>query len=110
MPADHRNESRKSMAGRRLAAGGAWQDPPMLFPFLRSFASGRVQELAGHKIRRGRNHSRPAASPGYAVFSPLRARQTYLVDSRGEIVQPGDTPHPPLSVYLRDDGKLLRGA
>ncbi|NOT30241.1 MAG: hypothetical protein HOP15_07325 [Planctomycetes bacterium] len=52
--------------------------------------------------------SDPRAAAGYVLFSPLRARKTYLIDVHGEVLHTWDSPHPPLSVYLLDDGTLLR--
>jgi hypothetical protein len=57
---------------------------------------------------RGVVHQKPGAAEGYVLFSPLRARNTYLIDAAGKVVHTWDSPHPPLSVYLLDDGTLLR--
>src|SRR5688572_31561683 len=57
---------------------------------------------------RGLRVSEPGAANGYVLFSPLRARKTYLIDSAGAGLHYWDSPHPPLAVYLLDDGTLLR--
>ncbi len=57
---------------------------------------------------RGLRLAKPGASEGPVLFSPLRARNTYLIDARGEVLHTWDSPHPPLSVYLLGDGTLLR--
>ena len=57
---------------------------------------------------RGLRVQRPGAAEGYVLFSPLRARKTHLIDSAGNVLHTWDSPHPPLSVYLLDDGTLLR--
>jgi len=57
---------------------------------------------------RGLRRSQPGAAEGYVLFSPLRSRKTFLIDSAGEVRHTWDSPHPPLSVYLLDDGTLLR--
>jgi hypothetical protein len=51
----------------------------------------------------------PGAAPGYVLFSPLRSRKTFVIDRKGTVVHAWDSPHPPLAVYLLDDGTLLRG-
>jgi arylsulfotransferase ASST len=66
------------------------------------------QAPAAPSPERGLRVSKPEAAPGYVLFSPLRSRKTFLVDTRGETVHSWDSPHPPLSVYLLDDGTLLR--
>lgn len=59
-------------------------------------------------LERGLKRSEAGAAPGYVLFSPLRARKTFLIDARGEVVHEWDSPQPPLSVYLLGDGTLLR--
>ena len=71
------------------------------------FASVQAPEEA--KPERGLRVSDPAAAPGYVLFSPLRARKTHLTDGQGNVLHTWDSPHPPLAVYLLDDGTLLRG-
>jgi len=49
------------------------------------------------------------AFEGYTLFCPLRSTSTYLVDMDGEAVHEWKSDHTPgNSVYLMDDGTLLR--
>ena len=53
--------------------------------------------------------SEPQASPGYTLFAPLTERTTYLIDHRGDVVHRWEhDTRPGLSVYLLEDGSLLR--
>ena len=48
-------------------------------------------------------------SPGLTLFQPMASNVTYLVDSAGTVVQSWPAPgNPGLSVYLLDNGNLLR--
>jgi hypothetical protein len=58
---------------------------------------------------RGLRVDEPEAAPGYVLFSPLRSPKTFLLDRQGEVRHSWDSPHPPLAVYLLEDGTLLRG-
>ena len=52
-----------------------------------------------------------AAAPGYVLFSPLLSTATYLIDKNGRVVHAWDGDFAPgASVYLLDDGHLLRPA
>ena len=52
-----------------------------------------------------------AAAPGYVLFSPLLSTATYLIDKNGKVVHAWDGDFAPgASVYLLDDGHLLRPA
>lgn len=51
----------------------------------------------------------PGTAPGYVLFSPLQSPTTFLIDTAGTTVHRWESPHPPLSVYLLEDGTLLRG-
>jgi hypothetical protein len=57
---------------------------------------------------RGMKLSTAGAADGFVLFSPIRSRKTFLIDRAGEIRHSWDSPHPPLSVYLQNDGTLLR--
>ena len=47
--------------------------------------------------------------PGYTLFAPIRSTTTYLVDVGGRVVHSWESDHRPgLSVYLLEDGRLLR--
>ncbi|MFT7487438.1 MAG: hypothetical protein ACI9F9_003299 [Candidatus Paceibacteria bacterium] len=52
-----------------------------------------------------------APAPGLLLISPLKDQSTYLLDAQGEIAHRWDLDLPPgNSVYLMDDGDLLRCA
>ena len=51
------------------------------------------------------------SSPGYVLFSPLLSPTTYLIDKGGRVVHEWEGAFPPgASVYLLDNGHLLRPA
>ena len=51
------------------------------------------------------------ATPGYTLFAPLSSDVTYLIDLDGEIVHSWAAEwHPGNSVYLMDDGRMLRAS
>jgi hypothetical protein len=51
------------------------------------------------------------AFTGYTLVTPLRSTRTHLVDMQGEVVHTWESAYPPgNSVYLQDDGTLLRSA
>lgn len=55
--------------------------------------------------------SKPGASPGYVLYAPLMSDTTYLIDSDGLVVHRWIGRYGPEgSVYLLDNGHLLRGA
>jgi hypothetical protein len=58
---------------------------------------------------RGLRVSEPGAFAGYTLFAPIRSGKTFLVDMDGKEVHVWESEHPPLAVYLREDGSLLRG-
>ena len=50
------------------------------------------------------------ATPGYVMFSPLKASETYLVNGDGEVVHIWESEFGPSGwVYLKENGNLLRG-
>ncbi len=50
-----------------------------------------------------------AALDGYTLFAPMSDSNTYLIDNCGRLVQQWTSAYPPgLSVYLQEDGLLLR--
>jgi hypothetical protein len=50
-----------------------------------------------------------APSDGYTLFAPLRSNTTFLIDMEGEVAHRWESERPPgQSVYLLDDGCLLR--
>ncbi len=53
----------------------------------------------------------PASYDGYTLFAPIQATTTYLIDNLGRQVHAWENPYPPgQSVYLLEDGSLLRTA
>ena len=51
------------------------------------------------------------AFDGYTLFSPLGSRNVYLIDMYGRVVNTWELEYPPgNSVYLLEDGTLLRAA
>lgn len=67
-----------------------------------------AQAPAAPPLERGLRVDRPEAAPGYVLFAPLRSLTTFVIDHAGTVVHSWKSPHPPLSVYLLDDGTLLR--
>jgi hypothetical protein len=59
---------------------------------------------------RGLRVSTPAAFRGYTLLAPLSSKFTYLVDMEGREVHRWESAHGPSSVYLLDDGSILRHA
>jgi hypothetical protein len=60
---------------------------------------------------RGLTHRSDGAWEGYTLFAPLRSTSTYLIDMDGEVVHQWASEHRPgNSVYLLDNGHLLRAA
>lgn len=51
------------------------------------------------------------AEPGYVIYAPLLSDTTYLVDANGAVVHTWKSDYSPSgTVYLLDNGNLLRGA
>lgn len=57
---------------------------------------------------RGVLASTDAAAPGFVLFSPLSSGTTYLLDRDARIVHTWESEYAPHSLYLLDDGSLLR--
>lgn len=51
---------------------------------------------------------RPEAADGYTLFSPLLSDTSYLIDRKGQVVHLWKTSYAASSLYLLDDGHLLR--
>ena len=63
------------------------------------------------ETQRGVAFASEASDTGYTLFTPLKSKNTYLVDARGEIVHTWASDHTPgNSVYLLPDGSVLRCA
>jgi len=61
-------------------------------------------------VPRGLRLNTGAALPGYTLIAPLTSHHTYLLDLDGQPVQRWTSEHAPSSVYLLDDGSILRTA
>jgi hypothetical protein len=60
---------------------------------------------------RGEGRRMDGSCQGYILFSPLLSTKTYLIDSDKNVVHTWDSEFPPgVSVYLCDNGNLLRTA
>lgn len=59
---------------------------------------------------RGLRLSAPGSFEGYTLFAPLASRFTVLVDMEGRDVHRWTSEYGPSSVYLLDDGSILRHA
>ncbi|MFG0319030.1 MAG: aryl-sulfate sulfotransferase [Planctomycetota bacterium JB042] len=65
--------------------------------------------LAQDEAPRGLIRNEPGALDGYTLFTPLRGRETHLIDMEGEIVATWESEWlPGQSVYLLPNGNLLR--
>jgi hypothetical protein len=59
--------------------------------------------------QRGLLSSKRGAAEGYVLFNPILSSTAYLVDTEARVVHTWTTPLPPgVSVYLLDNGSLLR--
>lgn len=60
--------------------------------------------------KRGVRLNTDAAFAGYTLYAPLRETTTYLINMKGDVVHSWPSKYTPgQSVYLLDDGSLLRG-
>ncbi len=59
---------------------------------------------------RGIRVNEPGASSGYVLFTPLTTTSTYLIDRDGQVVHTWKSDLAPGTVYLLDNGNLLRTA
>ncbi|MSU64289.1 MAG: hypothetical protein EXS31_18190 [Pedosphaera sp.] len=51
------------------------------------------------------------AEPGYVIYAPLLGDMTYLIDAKGIVVHTWKSDYAPAgTIYLLDNGNLLRGA
>ncbi|HUP22151.1 MAG TPA: aryl-sulfate sulfotransferase [Thermoanaerobaculia bacterium] len=71
-------------------------------------ASDFTEFVATDPEARGLRLARRGAAPGYVLFSPLISGTSYLVDAAGQVVHTWDSDFAPLSLYLLDNGNLLR--
>lgn len=69
-----------------------------------------MRNFARLGMPRGLLNKTDAATPGYVMFTPLKASETYLVDTDGEVVHIWESEFGPSGwVYLKENGNLLRG-
>jgi hypothetical protein len=72
---------------------------------------GYVGELSAARTTIGLIRNGDSSFPGYTLFSPLQSRMTYLIDNKGRLIHTWHSQyHPGLSVYLLENGDLLRTA
>ena len=57
---------------------------------------------------RGLITSTEATAPGYVLYSPLSSGNTYLLDTEARAVHRWESDYAPHSLYLLEDGSLLR--
>ncbi|MAT82217.1 MAG: arylsulfotransferase (ASST) [Phycisphaerae bacterium] len=70
-------------------------------------ASGSTTALGERTV--GILQHEPGAFPGYTLFAPLNGYTTYLIDNDGRVVNQWESDYlPGVSVYLLEDGSLLR--
>ena len=84
----------------------------LAFPALAQERGNRPERPERPKqTKRGVTFTSKAADSGFTLFTPLKSKNTYLVDARGEIVHTWASEHTPgNSVYLLPDGSVLRCA
>ena len=84
-----------------------WNDVSSLDTALR----GYVVELSAESTTIGLLQNDTNACVGYTLFQSSRSRFTYLIDNKGRLVHSWYSPYlPALSIYLLEDGNLLRTA
>jgi hypothetical protein len=84
-----------------------WNDVSSLDTALR----GYVVELSAESTTIGLLQNDTNTCVGYTLFQPSRSRFTYLIDNKGRLVHSWYSPYlPALSIYLLEDGNLLRTA
>jgi len=73
-----------------------------------SSATETTEDIADEPPR-GLLIKEPSVSAGYVLFSPLLSGVTYLIDNDGQVVHTWESDYAPgVSVYLLDNGHLLR--
>ena len=65
-------------------------------------------EDAEAPVPRGLQLSEAGTAPGYVLYSPLSSGTTYLLDTDAQVVHTWESEYSPHSLYLLDDGTLLR--
>ncbi|HRX84814.1 MAG TPA: aryl-sulfate sulfotransferase [Phycisphaerae bacterium] len=82
-----------------------------LMACLITFTAATARDASPSSARRGLARSTPQAYAGYTLFAPLADTKTYLIDNAGKLVHTWTSQYEPgQSVYLLDDGTLLRTA
>ena len=59
-------------------------------------------------VPRGLQLAEAGTAPGYVLYSPLSSGTTYLLDTDAQVVHTWQSEYSPHSLYLLDDGTLLR--
>ncbi|HVS16648.1 MAG TPA: aryl-sulfate sulfotransferase [Thermoanaerobaculia bacterium] len=102
----------------RFAVVGPWRGLPALVAVLlvacsappaeTDVADAGAPDAEEAPVPRGLQLSTPAAGPGYVLYSPLSSGTTYLLDPDAQVVHTWESSYSPHSLYLLDDGTLLR--
>ncbi|QDV05737.1 Arylsulfotransferase (ASST) [Planctomycetes bacterium Poly30] len=72
---------------------------------------GGPGRASGAEVKRGLQRRTDGADSGLTLFTPLRSKETYLVNAAGETVHTWKSDYTPgNSVYLLEDGSILRTA
>jgi hypothetical protein len=87
-----------------LVAWGAWPFRPDTGP---APGAAGTRQPTGPRV--GLITNDPRAFPGYTLFAPSFATTTHLIDMQGRVVRTWEADCTPWSVYLLEDGHLLRG-
>ncbi len=86
-------------------------EPALLFVVLLTpQAPAAPPDEGGDETVRGLRLHEAGAFDSYTLFAPIRSGKTFLIDMTGKEVHVWESPHAPLSVYLMEDGSLLRGS
>jgi hypothetical protein len=69
---------------------------------------GGEETSANPQAPRGLRVNASDAAPGYVLYSPFKSGTTYLIDRDANVVHTWESEYAPGSLYLLDDGRLLR--
>jgi hypothetical protein len=108
-PATHTPEPEELPVFPAATAAGALSSEPETDPDDDDAVDPDVCDEAHPENTVGLKLCDPRSAPGYTLFSPMRSPMTYLVDTFGRQVHAWEAESRPAnSVYLLDDGALLR--
>jgi hypothetical protein len=93
-----------ALGGVALAAVLACSAPPAET----DVAGAGAPDAEEAPVPRGLRLATAAAAPGYVLYSPLSSGTTYLLDTAARVVHTWESEYSPHSLYLLDDGTLLR--